>query len=215
MNTFHLEILSKTQKDIFKKLSFLKKHNFYLAGGTALALQIGHRTSIDFDFYCLNHFNSKLLYDEIVKVFGDSVGKRLEEKDTMFCTINDIELSFFWYKYPLIESCPDLNGVNLASIKDISAMKIIAISHRPAKRDYIDMYYLLEKYSLSDILLFVNKKYPEYNYYLALRALTYFDDLGNKGKRPIEMMQKDFSWEDAKKNISEEVKKFQLSMFKK
>ncbi|MEK7169016.1 MAG: nucleotidyl transferase AbiEii/AbiGii toxin family protein [Patescibacteria group bacterium] len=215
MNKFYPEILSKNQLEVFKRLEFLKKINIYLAGGTALALQLGHRTSIDFDFYCRDPFDSKQLFFEIKRKFGDKAIKTLEEKDTMFCTVNNIELSFFWYKYPLIDDCQDLFGVELASVIDIAAMKMLAVYHRPVKRDYIDIFYLLKKYTLHEIFQFVNEKYPEFNYYITLRALSYFEDVDDKGKRPIEMTDKNFSWEDCKKHISEEVKKYQLSMFKK
>lgn len=214
MTKFYPEILSKDQLEVFKGFEFLSNEGFYLAGGTALALQIGHRTSIDFDFYIQKHFDSKKLFLEITNKFKNKTVKTLEEKDTMFCTINNIELSFFRYKYPLVDDTQNLFGVDLASVIDIAAMKMLAVYHRPVRRDYIDIFYLLKKYSLHEIFQFVNEKYPEFNYYLTLRALTYFDDVDDKGKRPIEMTDKDFSWEECKEKISKKAIKYQNSMLK-
>ena len=106
-------------------------------------------------------------------------------------------------------------GIRVASCQDIAAMKLIAISHRPVKRDYVDIYYLFEKFSLKEMFSFVSKKYPNFNQYFALRALTYFEDIGEREKkRPIKVLDKNISWEKAKKKIFEEVKKYQLGMLR-
>jgi len=215
MKNYHLAILDRNQKVVLPKLGFLSDRGFYLAGGTALALQLGHRTSIDFDFYIQKHFDTKGLIDEIEEVFEDSAEVILREKDTVFVNVSGVDCSFFWYQYPLIEKAENIKGVKVASCQDIAAMKLIAISHRPVKRDYIDIYYLLEKFSLREMFSFVNKKYPNFNQYFAFRALTYFEDIGEReGKRPIKVIGKDFSWEEAKKKIFEEVQKYQLGMFR-
>lgn len=215
IDKFHPEILDKNQLSIFPKLTFLKNDGFYLAGGTGLALQLGHRTSIDLDFYKRNHFNNVKLFTRIETVFGKEVEKTLQQKDTLFCKITGVDLSFFWYKYPLLKSPKIITGVPVASLEDIAAMKLLAIYHRPAKRDYIDIYFLLKKFTLDDIFSFLSKKYPTFNIYLALRALRYFDDLENeRGKRPIKILDPDFSWDNAKEAIFAEVQKFQLAMIK-
>lgn len=212
---FYTSVLDKNQKAVLPKLGFLSKKGFYLAGGTALALQIGHRTSVDFDFYIRRHFDAIKLADDIKGVFGDGAKVTLREKDTVFVNIDKVDCSFFWYQYPLIGKIEPVSGVALASLEDIAAMKLIAISHRPVKRDYIDIYYLLEKFSLKEIFSFVNKKYPNFNRYFAFRALTYFEDIGEReGKRPIKVLDKNFSWEKAKEKIFAEVRKHQLGILK-
>lgn len=216
MKNYHLEVLDRNQKRVLSKLNFLSQKGFYLAGGTALALQIGHRTSVDFDFYIQKHFDVRLLADKINQAFGDNARKTLEEKDTLFVNISGVDCSFFWYQYPLIERTKDIMMVKVASCQDIAAMKLIAISHRPVKRDYIDIYYLLEKFSLKEMFSFVKRKYPNFNQYFAFRALTYFEDIGEReNKRPIKVLNKNFSWEKAKDKITDEVRKSQLSMLKK
>lgn len=216
MPNIYPNILDKNQKDLLPRLSFLKKYGFYLAGGTALALQLGHRTSIDFDFFGPEHFDSEMLFTDLEQEFGNDVKKISEEKDTLFVKILDVDISFFWYKHKPIDSFASFEKISLSSVKDIAAMKLLAITGRPAIRDYIDIFYLFKLFNLPEIFSFADQKYPNFNDYLALRALTYFEDVKEvEGERPIKMIGPNFSWDKAKEYIFEEVKKYQLSMFKK
>lgn len=215
MTKLHAQILNENQKKILPKLAFSKEDKFYLAGGTALALHLGHRTSLDFDFYTKTHFDSISLYQKIEDGFGNDAILSLKEEDTMFCKVFGVDLSFFWYKYPLVEKPVDFESIALASSQDIAAMKLIAVYQRPAKRDYIDIYFLLKSFTLREMFSFVKKKYPNFNQYLALRALAYFEDLKDEEGRKIEILDKSFSWEKAKEKIFEEVRKYQLAMIEK
>ena len=103
MKRFYPEIFNKKQAKVFPNLKFLTGRGFYLAGGTALALQIGHCTSVDLDFYIPEHFEAGELYDEIEKIFGEASEKTLDEEDTLFCTVGETDLSFFWYQHILIK----------------------------------------------------------------------------------------------------------------
>ncbi|MGB6838911.1 MAG: nucleotidyl transferase AbiEii/AbiGii toxin family protein, partial [Microgenomates group bacterium] len=170
MKSYHLNVLDKNQKKIFPNLSFLAQDGFYLAGGTALALQIGHRTSVDFDFYSNKHFDALTLYDKIEDIFGQKAKRTGQAEDTLFCKIGKADLSFFWYKHPLIKKTITFKGVPLASLGDIAAMKLIAVSRRPVKRDYIDIFFLLKRFSLEQIFSFAAEKYPNINLYFSLRA---------------------------------------------
>jgi len=111
----------------------------------------------------------------------------------------------------------DLRNIRLASLNDIASMKLVAIIQRPKKRDYIDMFYLLKEFSLKKILDYCQEKYPNFNPYLALRALSFFEDVENEKieERGITIFDKSFSWEKAKEKIIKEVRNYQLSMFKK
>lgn len=211
----YFNVLNKNQLKIFPQLSFLEKLGFYMAGGTALALQIGHRTSLDFDFYNPKHFSPSFLYDKIENIFKYNAEKISQHKDTLLCKVEKVDLSFFWYSHKLIENPVNSQGILLASLEDIAAMKLIAISSRPAQRDYIDIFYLLKKFTIEEMFAFGYKKYPNFNHYLSLRALTYFADLEDSNKRPIKVLAPDFSWEKAKDKIFAEVKKYQLSIIRK
>ena len=217
MRKVYFNILTKGQARVFPKLGFVKEKGFYLAGGTGLALQLGHRTSVDFDFYSQSHFDAPQFYQEIEKEFGRHAEKIAEEKDTLFCSICGVDASFFWYKYPLIHRVKTISGISVASLADIAAMKLIAISHRPVKRDYIDIFFLLQVFSLEEMFSFIKKKYPNFNPYFSMRALGFFEDIEDikeRSERPIKVFDKDFSWERAEKEIFEEVRRYQLSMIK-
>lgn len=210
-----ISVLNQSQKDVLSKLSFLTKEGFYLAGGTSLAIQIGHRTSFDFDFYTPDHFNQNTLFDKFLEIFGDEAIKTSLAKDTLFCTLKTVDCSFFTYPYKLLRKPVLKMGIATASLEDIAAMKLLAVNRRPAKRDYIDVYYLLEKFSLKEMIEFAKKKFPNFNFYYLLKALTYFEDIKDDERRKIQMTDKNFSWETVKSKLSEEADKHQLSMFKK
>lgn len=215
MSKLHFEVLNKKQLGLFPQLDFLHEQKFYLAGGTALALHLGHRTSLDLDFYCQSHFDPLALSEKIEDSFGPKAKITAREKDTLFCRISGVDFSFFWYKYPLLKKPLVTEGPLLASLEDIAAMKMIAITQRPAKRDYIDIYFLLKLLSLEKMFALVGKKYPNFNQYFALRALGYFQDLRDEQARRIKVFDKNFSWEKAKEKIFIEAKKYQLKMIRK
>lgn len=214
MTKIFSEILNEDQKRIFPQLRFLTNKGFYLAGGTALALQLKHRTSFDFDFYARNHFSTEKLLSALKKAFPEKIEEISKAKDTLFVRIDKVSSSFFWYKYPLIFPLIRTTGPSLASLLDIAAMKLIALTGRARKRDYIDIFYLMKKLPLGEMFKTAKKKYPLFNPYIIKRALTFFDDIMEEEGR-IEILDKNFSWKKAKEKIFEEVKKYQLAMLKK
>jgi len=201
-------ILSRKQINLIEQFDFLKNYGFYLAGGTALAIQVGYRTSLDFDFYTKKSFDSKKLQRLLEKKFKKTILLQKDE-DTLIVKINDIAVSFFKYSYPLIFSLIKQGKfLPMASKEDIAAMKIVAVSDRGAKRDFIDIYFLLQEFSLQKILSFVKKKYPNFNIYVALRGLTYFVDADKKQTRKLYLFY-NVSWNKIKKFLIDEVKKYQ------
>jgi len=208
------KILNRNQRRIFSKLKFLEKEKFYLAGGTALALQLAHRSSLDFDFYTRIHFDAKTLLAKFKKVFPKKIKDVGTAEDTLFVRIEEVNTSFFWYKYPLVSPLLKTNGPPIASMEDIAAMKLIAITGRATKRDYIDIFYLIKTMSLAKMFTVAEKKYPPFNPYIVRRALTFFNDIGKEEGR-IKVFDKKFSWGEAKEKIFAEVKKYQLAMIKK
>lgn len=211
----HPKILNRNQVQVVKRLDFLKGWNFYLAGGTALALQIGHRTSLDFDFYSNENFKSQDILPNFQQRFENLVIKRAVE-DNLFVDIKEVGLSFFYYPYKLLKSKVKFEELELASIEDIAAMKLVAIVQRGKRRDFVDIYYLLQKYSLEKLVKFTVKKYPGYQNMLIIRALIFFDDAEEEElERGIRILDPNFSWEKAKQKIFAEVKKYQLAMIKK
>lgn len=213
MKKIFLEVLNKKQQAIFKGLHFLEKEDFYLAGGTGLALQLKHRTSVDFDFYTQKHFDPERLFKKIDQVFPQKAEKISKAEDTLYADINQVSTSYFWYQYPLKLLVRTI-GPALASIEDIAAMKLLSISSRATKRDYIDIYFLLKEFELKKLFALVRKKYSQFNPYFALRALTYFEDIKESRGR-IKIFDKKITWEQVKKGIFEKVRAYQLGMFKR
>ncbi len=141
-------------------MSFLKKYNFYLAGGTALAVQLGHRTSQDLDFYTKQPFDNIKLIKDFQKVFGKEVKEKIREKNTLYLKIKQTDLSFIIYPYKLIKPSIPYSSVSLASCEDIAAMKVESILGRGKKRDFVDIYFLIKQYGLEKIFFFQKKKVP-------------------------------------------------------
>lgn len=209
------EILNQNQLDVVSKLNFDIKSKIYLAGDTALALYLNHRTSIDLDFYSEKEIDNNEVLFKLQKTFNNPTVK-LHQKRTLFLTINGVDFSLFYYPYKLIGKTELYKNFEIASLEDIAAMKVGALVQRGKRRDFIDLYYLLQKYSLNEILKFTLKKYPGYQEMLVLRALIYFEDAEDEDlQRGIRIFDKNFSWKNTKEKIFNEVRKYQLSMFKK
>ncbi len=204
--TLHLQILDAKRKKLLSKLDFLKEEGFYLAGGTALALQIGHRRSLDFDFYKKETFVPGDLQNMLVgKLGAKNVKLSQMTKGFLGVEINGIEVTFFFYPYNIIKLLKFDFG-SVASIQDIAGMKMIAIVQRGTKRDFVDLYFLIKNMGLKKILEAVTEKYPGYNLYVGLQALLYFEDAeqGNTTYNRFDPIAK-FNWEEIKKSIRQEV----------
>ena len=171
-------ILDKQRQGILP-LFKLFKDDFYLAGGTALALQLGHRDSIDFDFFSPKDIDTEKLFKKIKVVFAEfKILKIQEEKNTLSVIIDDnIKLSFFTYKYPLLKELIVERYLDLASIEDIACMKLSAIVSRSTEKDYVDLYFILHKFSLVKLLDLAQKKFSELDVNLIIKSLIYFDDI--------------------------------------
>jgi|SRR3989338_128993 len=172
------DILDKKRIEI---LSFfnLFKDRFYLAGGTGLALQIGHRDSIDFDFFTQSHIDTAKLFNELRDGFADrQIIRTLEEKDSLNVIVDgSIKLSFFRYPYILIKDCLDEENLRIASIEDIACMKLSAIVSRAVEKDFVDLYFIIKKIPLNTLLKIAEQKMPNLDTNLVLKSLVYFDDV--------------------------------------
>jgi len=174
----------------------------YLAGGTALALQIGHRTSIDLDFFTQHEFNEKTLAAKLATL--PAFVQDGTAQWTVWGKIGKTKFSMFYYKYPLLEKTVPFKGLQLASLPDITAMKIHAIEDRGTRRDFIDVYLLSKKYTLEKMLDFYQKKYAvlEDHFYSILRSLDYFEDAEQEKQMP--QMLVNVSWENVKEYFRKE-----------
>lgn len=173
-----------------------------LVGGTALALQYGHRQSVDLDVFGSMPQDAEEMEDRL-SLIGELHVIKSSDRIRIYL-LDKIKVDFVDYsRYPWIDN-PVVDGsVRLASPKDIAAMKVNAAEGRGTKKDFIDIYFLLQHYSLSDILDFYSQKYPEYSKFRALMSLTYFEDAEGQ---LMPKMFKAVSWETIKKEIDNAVK---------
>ena len=195
----HLQTIHPDTLELLRKLSLLPElSQMRLVGGTALALQYGHRQSIDLDFFG-EMTNAP---DEIINKmseFGDCVVLN-NQKSILQLVVSGVKVDVIDYSlYKWIDSPVCENGLKLASVQDIAAMKINAIEGRGSRKDFIDVYMLLKKYSLDEILGFYKQKYPNYSIFRALLSLTFFED-AERESMPIMLI--DDSWEQMKKKYS-------------
>jgi hypothetical protein len=192
-----LELLINLQK-----LELLKSTR--LVGGTALALQLGHRLSIDLDFFGEVEGDTEsigmALQDE-----GFSVMWTNNTKNIHIYSVNGIKTDIVNYRrYAWIEDLVELDGVRLAGLKDIAAMKIAAITNRGSRKDFVDIYFLLEHFSMKEIMDLYLEKFPDGSSFLAYKSLLYFEDAE---KQIMPKMLIPATWANIKKRISAEVKK--------
>ncbi|MBQ9522466.1 MAG: nucleotidyl transferase AbiEii/AbiGii toxin family protein [Paludibacteraceae bacterium] len=176
-----------------------------LVGGTALALLYGHRKSIDLDFFGVLPEDKDDLIDMAKQIGNVTVINK--SKSIVQTIINDVKVDFVDYsRYSWIVEPIQDDGFVLASDKDIAALKVNAIMGRGTRKDFVDLYFLLQHYSLEEILSFYKLKYPEYSEYRALLSMTYFED-AEMQEMPIMLINT--SWDDMKKTIIKAVNDYQ------
>jgi len=175
----HSTALNSATKSVFEKLqkaNFLKK--FYLAGGTALALQYGHRESVDLDFFCAKSFRTEAIIAALSKLGKFKLVN--EEENTVDGILDGVKVSFFSYPYKLIRKMKSFEGVAIASVADIACMKINAIAGRNARKDFVDLYFILEHegWQIEDVLHLCDKKFgsARRDPYHVLKALVFFEE---------------------------------------
>ncbi len=201
--TLFPQILNKNQESLIKDISFLKFPPYYLSGGTALALQLGHRTSLDFDFDSKEKFDSKNLFVE-----AETISRT---EDTIQVVVNGISLSIFYYPYKLIDNLVKFEGIQLAGLCDIAAMKVVAVIQRAKQRDFVDLYYLIKSLGLKKIIDSVYQKYPWYtdNSMIIFRSLIYFEEADSDSEAGrIIIFNSKVTWELVKFEIKTEVDKY-------
>lgn len=180
MTKMHYEILDEKRRLLLPKLEYFRTQGFYLAGGTALAFLLGHRDSIDFDFFHEEDIkNTTALFERVTDTLPEcKIVKVQEEHNTLGMIIDDtIKLSCMTFRYPLLENRIHTEYMDLASIADIGCMKLNAITGRGAWKDYVDLYFITNTISLADLMKHLKYKMPSIDPMLVLKSLTYFDDL--------------------------------------
>lgn len=194
----HIEILNDPQKRILAGLGeVLEGTDYYLAGGTALALQLGHRRSIDFDWFTRKLGEPEALFRLLKAQRVDYVVQSVSP-ETVYLTIEGVQNSFIGYDYPMLRDTirlPDV-GIQMASIEDIACMKLSAVASRGSRKDFLDLHHIMShRYPLEDCLPLYMEKYQNRDIGHVIRSLVYFADAD--GEPEVKMIQP-VDWEDVK-----------------
>lgn len=213
MSKIYLELFDDQRKRVFDKLKVFSDIG-YLAGGTALALQLKHRISYDFDIFVPFAIDNTLR-QRINVLFPNAVYSLNTTDQINLRTQENINVSFVWYYFPLLNPPIQTGSLPLATLDDIAADKATTIGRRAIWRDYVDIYWLLKTktFDLKTIIQLAEKKFKgEFASSLFLEQLSYFDDVAVV---PIEFYGNPPQPQDIKLYLKEEVKKYLSSTLPK
>lgn len=205
----HDSILTPTQVRLLHVLGpFATTAGFYLAGGTAIALRFGHRRSDDFDWFQPTFEGPEDLMPKI-KALGLALDAPQIEAGTLNGRIDGVKVQFLAFNYPLLDSLNKSEdyGANIASVRDLAAMKLLAVAQRGSRKDFIDVHEVLHQGGrLSDMLQDFRVKFQA-DSITVLRGLTYFDDAE---KEPMPAMLNATGWDTVRRDITRAVREVTL-----
>jgi hypothetical protein len=212
MSKLILESLDKEKLEVFYKLKDFKNIGV-LGGGTALALQIGHRISYDFDIFTFDKID-RYLWIKLRNVLGKDSSRLLDTEDQLnMTTPSSVYVTFFRDDYKSLFKPLKTDTIDLMDIRDIAANKAFTIGRRPKWRDYVDIYFLInDKYlTLERIISLSKQKFGQgFSEKLFLEQLTYWDDIEDY---KIEFLKNEVEPETTKKLLLSESTKFTSKIF--
>jgi hypothetical protein len=200
----HLEVLSRAQRRVLRRLAgFAGARGFYLGGGTALALHLGHRESQDFDWFSSERVNPETLAPEL-RESAPAVRIRSIEHATLHASVSGVLTSFLEYRYPLLRPLAKDPALQLqvASLEDIACMKLAAIAQRGSRRDFVDVYALGLELGLAEMLELYRRKYGIRDVGHVVFALANFDVAD---KEPSPRLLRRWSWKTIKSTLQRQV----------
>ena len=205
-------LLPQGQKLLGILKGIVHKHNFTLAGGTALALQIGHRVSVDFDFFSEKQFSTDALYREFQKAGLKAIVQQ-ETEGTLTAMVHGVKVSMLYYPYPFLDKELNWKGIDIAGIIDIAAMKVMAITQRGAKRDFVDLYFILKDIPFRKIAENMIERYgaDRLNAINIGKAIVYFSD-ADIDPDPQYCGKERPDWKDIKKFFVKNVRQMVIDM---
>lgn len=178
--------------------------HFYLVGGTALALQIGHRISVDLDLFTPDPFDKSDLIEALSNEFDFTVES--EGPSMLITYINEIKVDFVKMGYPTLFPTVLEESIRMLAIQDIAPMKLKAVTQRGSKKDFFDIYFLLQQMPLQEMLRLFKEKFKQYEIFHVIKSLTYFED-AEQNPDPM-MLDKNITWSKVKAEIIRVVKDF-------
>jgi len=202
----HKETVKPGTLDLIKKLMRDQQFNsFHLVGGTALALKLGHRDSIDIDLFNIGDFDGGELADHLKKQYHAEI--RGQKNNYVSGSIFDVDFDLISHKYPPIKQIEFIQGIRMMSLEDIAAMKINAIVNNGQRvKDFIDIHYLLKEFTYENIVDFYCNKYPNVNHGMARKSLLHYQDVDLSV--PVILKDKKLTWEIVKSSINNAVDEY-------
>jgi hypothetical protein len=199
-------------KVLLKLKNLFTKYKAILAGGTALAFRIGHRISNDLDFFTDVLFNSEAIIKGIRKT-GYSLSLISEGEGYLIVEVGEIKISIFKYDYPFLKKPVKYEGIPVAGILDIASMKVIAISQQGTKRDFIDLYFILQEIPFHKLAEHMVRRFGKerVNPVHIGKSLVYFSD-AESNPEPEYIKGKEESWDKIKIFFRLHVKQFVLDI---
>ena len=196
--------------DLLKELQYSKIfENYFLVGGTALSLQLGHRMSDDIDLFTRHDINKEEILEFLNKNYNGNYQIINIQNIILQVIINEIKVDFVKYNYELIENVKVENGIKYLGKKDIAAMKLMAIANRGDQaKDFIDIYYLLKDIPLKDMFDYYKKKYQQNDISLIKRSLVYFDDVTETNWLAVKLIKDKLSIDKIKGKIIDELNNY-------
>lgn len=173
----HDEILSKKQLELLPLIERVATKEFGLVGGTAIALQVGHRRSIDFDLATLNNLRSDKVR-ELIREHHSIESTLVDEQNELSIAVNSVKLTVFKYPFPISFEVIYKKALRMPDLLTLSAMKAFALGRRAKWKDYVDLYFIFKKYSLSDLVDKAKKIFKEeFNELLFREQIAFFEDI--------------------------------------
>ena len=193
----HTETVEPSTLDLLRRLQRLPDlTSTRLVGGTALALHLGHRKSVDLDMF--GTFDPIVSYRKLLADAGHSV-EGAENGTVQSLRVNNVKVDLVNYPSPWLDAAIEEENIRLAGLRDIAAMKLSAVANRGRKKDFIDVARLLDVFSLDQMLSLYKEKFSVSELSFPLRGLMYFDD-AEEDPMP-EMFDSNFTWENVKKTV--------------
>ena len=203
----HTETVEPSTLDLLRRLQRLPDlTSTRLVGGTALALHLGHRKSVDLDMF--GTFDPIVSYRKLLADAGHSV-EGAENGTVQSLRVNNVKVDLVNYPYPWLDDAIEEGNIRLAGLRDIAAMKLSAVANRGRKKDFIDVARLLDVFSLDQMLSLYKEKFSVSELSFPLRGLMYFDD-AEEDPTP-EMLDSNFTWENVKKTVVAATRKYVLT----
>lgn len=196
---FQEQVLPAHSLGLLRELSpLLAPQGFYLAGGTALALRLGHRVSVDLDFFTPNLFDPQKVLRLIEQRCEETATIVQESRASICLVLRETKVELLHYPYPQLESHDLEDGIILSSLLDNSAMKLSALTGRGSKKDFVDLAALLKSTPLLTLLSWHQRKFPNTEMFSVLKGLSWFQDAEEE---PDPQFLNGQTWEQTKKEI--------------